>query len=69
MASESVYIKNPHTWEKDITLTDGTNVHLGPFSRTGQDCSIGPISRSLLPPSVTKKNGMAARGEIILIDA
>ncbi len=57
----TVILVNREPGAKDITLADGTNVRLAPFSRSGTGHRSKPIPKKLLPPPVRK---MRDRGEI-----
>jgi hypothetical protein len=62
----TVRLVNLTSSERDVTLTDGRNLHMTPWSRTGTGHKSSPVLRKLLPPVVRK---MVARGEIRIEEA
>lgn len=50
----TVRLHNLETSARDITLTDGTNVRLAPFSRTGLAHISAPIPKKLIPEAIKK---------------
>jgi hypothetical protein len=45
----TVYVENLRPHELDIPLTDGTNLHCGPWSKNGTDHKSRSVARKLLP--------------------
>lgn len=66
MRKGQVKVKNLRPEPRDITLTDGTNLRLGPRSRENTHHVSAPISKRLLPMSIVMK--MVRRKEIKLIE-
>jgi hypothetical protein len=57
----TVRLVNLRPEERDITLTNGANLHLWPHALHGERHKSAPVLRKLLPPVVQK---MIRRGEI-----
>lgn len=66
MIPGTVRIHNLTRGAIDITLTDATNVRLGPWTRNGTGNVSAPIPKKLLPPAVRQ---MAAGGLIRIEEA
>jgi hypothetical protein len=49
-----VTVVNGTRTELDITLRDGTNLRVGPWSRDGKRNTSKPVLRTLLPPYVLR---------------
>jgi len=66
MLQGQVKLKNLRPEPRDITLTDGTNLRLGPRSKVNDRDTSAPISKRLLPMKAIK--GMVRRKELKLIE-